>query len=109
MHFDVCLYFDVCSVINIFSSLQKTTFDGYTTFDSYILLLAAIYHIRWLYITFDGYILLSALRYCKFAGIQVYLAIPFLCRLNTRLDFNINLLAVFCKARVSPVNFNLPF
>ena len=86
----------------------------YTTFDGYILLLTAIYHIRRLYITFDGYILLLALRCCNFARIRVFPAICFLCGLNTRLGFNINLLAliqpsVFCNSMVSPVNFNLPF
>ena len=86
----------------------------YTTFDGYILLLTAIYHIRRLYITFDGYILLLALRYCDFARIQVFPAISFLCGLNTRLEFNINLSALihfsfFCNSAVSPVNFNLPF
>ena len=84
----------------------------YTTFDGYILLLTAIYHIRRLYITFDGYILLLALRYCDFARIQVFPAISFLCELNTRLEFNINLLALiqfsfFCNSMVSPVNFSL--
>ena len=86
----------------------------YTTFDGYILLLAAICHIRRLYITFDGYILLLALLYCNFARIQVFPAISFLCGLNTRLEFNINLLALiqfsfFCNSMVSPVNFNSPF
>ena len=86
----------------------------YTTFNGYILLLAAIYHIRRLYITFDGYILLLALRYCDFTRIQVFPAISFLCELNTRLEFNINLLALiqfsfFCNSMVSPVNFSLPF
>ena len=86
----------------------------YTTSDGYILLLMAIYHIWRLCITFDGYILLLALRYCNFARIQVFLAISFLCGLNTRLEFNINLLALiqfnfFCNSMVSPVNFNLPF
>ena len=66
----------------------------YTTFDGYILLLTAIYHIRRLYITFDGYILLLALRYCDFARIEVFPAISFLCELNTRLELNINLLAL---------------
>ena len=86
----------------------------YTTFDGYILLLTAIYHIRRLYITFDGYILLLALRYCDFARIQVFPAISFPCEWNTRLEFNINLLALiqfsfFCNSMVSPVNFSLPF
>ena len=86
----------------------------YTTFDGYILLLAAICHIRRLYITFDGYMLLLALLYCNFARIQVFPAIPFLCGLNTRLEFNINLLALiqftfFCNSMVASVNFNLPF
>ena len=86
----------------------------YTTFDDYILLLTAIYHIRRLYITFDGYILLLALRYWGFARIQVFHAISFLCGLNARLEFNINLLALiqfsfFCNSMVSPVNFSLPF
>ena len=85
-----------------------------TTFDGYILLLTAIYHIRWLYITFDGYILFLALCYCDFGRIQVFPAIFFLCGLNTRLEFNINLLALiqfsfFCNSMVSPVNFSLPF
>ena len=86
----------------------------YTTFDGYILLLTAIYHIRRLYNTFDGYILLLALSYCNFARIQVFPAICFLCGLNTRLEFNINLLALiqfsfFCNSMVSPVKFNLLF
>ena len=86
----------------------------YTTFDGYILLLTAIYHIRRLYITFDGYILLLALRYCDFARIQVFPAISFPCEWNTRLEFNINLLALiqfsfFCNSMVSPVKFNLLF
>ena len=85
-----------------------------TTFDSYILLLTAIYHIRRLYITFDGCILLLPLRYCDFAKIQVFPTISFLCELNTRLELNINLLALiqfsfFCNSMVSPVNFSLPF
>ena len=97
-----------------------TTFDGYILllaaiyYDGYILLLTAIYHIRWIYITFDGYILLLASRYYNFARIQVFPAISFLFGLNTRLEFNINLLALiqfnfFCSSMVSPVNFNLPF
>ena len=86
----------------------------YTTFNGYILLLTAIYHIRRLYITFDSYILRLALRYCSFARIHVFPAISFLCGLNTRLEFNINLLALiqfsfFCNSVVSPVNFNLHF
>ena len=86
----------------------------YTTFDGHILLLAAISHIWRLCITFDGYIQLLALRYCNFARIQVFPAISFLCGLNTRLEFNINLSALiqfsfFCNSVVSPVNFNLPF
>ena len=85
-----------------------------TTFDGYILLLAAICHIRRLYITFDGYMLLLALPYRDFARIQVFAAIFFLCVLNTRLEFNINLLSLiqfsfFCNSVVSPVNFSLPF
>ena len=86
----------------------------YTTFDGYILLLTVICYIRQLYITFDGFILLLALPYCDFARIQVFSAISFICRLNTRLEFNINLLALiqfcfFCSLMDSPVNFNLPF
>ena len=86
----------------------------YTTFDGYILLLTAIYPIRRLYITFDGHMLLLASRFCKFARIQVFPAISFLCELNTRLEFNINLLALiqfsfFCNSMVSPVNFSLLF
>ena len=85
-----------------------------TIFDGYILLLTAIYHIRRLYIIFDGYILLLALRYGDFARIQIFPAISFLCELNTRLEFNINLLAwtqfsFFCNSMVSPVNFSSPF
>ena len=85
-----------------------------TTFDSYILLLTAIYHIRRLHITFEGCILLLALRYCDFAKTQVFPTISFLCELNTRLEFNINLLALiqfsfFCNSMVSPVNFSLHF
>ena len=79
-----------------------------------MLLLTAIYDIRRLYITFDGYILLEALPYCDFARIQVFSAISFICGLNTRLEFNVNLLALiqfrfFCRSVVSPVNFSLPF
>ena len=86
----------------------------YTTFDGYILLLTAIYYIRWLYITFGSYILLLALLYCDFARMLVFPAISFICGLNTRLEFNINLLALiqfyfFCSSVVSHVNFNLPF
>ena len=66
----------------------------YTTFDGYTLLLTAIYHIRRLYITFAGYILLLALQDLDFARIQVFPAISFPCELNTRLEFNINLLAL---------------
>ena len=86
----------------------------YTTFDGYILLLAVIYYyFRRLYITFNGYILLLALCYCDFARIQVFPTISFLCELNTRLEFNINLLALiqfsfFCNSMVYPVNFSLP-
>ena len=86
----------------------------YTTFDGYTLLLTAIYHIRRLYITFAGYILLLALQDLDFARIQAFSAISFLCELNTRLEFNINLLALiqfsfFCNSMVSPVKFNLLF
>ena len=85
-----------------------------TTFDGYILLLTAIYHIRRLYITFDGSVLLLGLRYCDFARIQVFPAISLLCELNTRLEFNINLLSLiqfsfFCNSMVSSVNFSLSF
>ena len=87
---------------------------SYTTFDSYILLLTAIYHIRRLHITFDGCILLLALRYCDFARILIFHVLSFLCKSNSRLKFNINLLALiqfsfFCNSMVSPVNFSLPF
>ena len=98
----------------------------YNTFGGYILLLTAIYYferlyttfddyyIRRLYITFDGYILLLSLPYCDFARIQVFPSISFICVLNTRLEFNITLLALiqfcfFCSSTVSPVNFNLLF
>ena len=79
-----------------------------------MLLLTAIYYIRRLYITFDGCILHLALRYCDFPRIQVFPAISFLCELNTRLEFNINLFALiqfsfFCNSMVSPVNFSLLF
>ena len=93
-----------------------TTFGGYLLLSTAIniLLLTAIYHIGKLYITFDGYILLLVLRYCDFARIQVFPAISFLYGLNTRLEFNINLLALiqssfFCNSIVSPVKFNLLF
>ena len=114
------------TTINYFWRLY-TTFSGhillskamyyfwrsYTTFAGYILLLTAIYYIRRLYITFDGYILLLALRYCDLPRIQIFPAISFLCELNTRLEFDINLLALiqfsfFCNLMVSPVNFSLP-
>ena len=86
----------------------------YTTFGGDIRLLTAIYHIRRLYITFDGYILLLALRYCGFTRIEVFHAISFLCGLNARLEFNINLLALiqfsfFCNPIVFPANSNLSF
>ena len=79
----------------------------FTTFDDYILLLRTIYHIRQLCITFDDYILLLALRYCDFARIPVFPAIFFLCGLNARLEFSINLLPLiqfsfFCNSMVSP-------
>ena len=88
--------------------------QSYTIFCGYILLSTAIYHNLQLYITFGGYILLLVLRYCDFARIQVFPAISFLYRLNTRLEFNINLLALiqfsfFCNSIVSPVKFNLLF
>ena len=80
---------------------------SYTTFDGYILLLAAIYYFRRLYTTFDGYIPHStAIYYFRrlyttfsftllyFARIQVFPEISFLCELNARLEFNINLLAL---------------
>ena len=87
---------------------------SYTTLDGYIPLLTATYHIRRLYITFDGYMLLLALPYRDFARIQVFAAIFFLCVLNTRLEFNINLLSLiqfsfFYNSMVSPVNISLPF
>ena len=80
-----------------------------------MLLLTAKYYIRRLYITFDVYILLLALPYCDFVRIQVFPAISFICGLNTRLEFNSNLLALiqffffFCSSVVSHVNFNLSF
>ena len=93
-----------------------------TTFDGCDILLSTTICYFWrlyttflrLYITFNGYILHLALRYCDFPRIQVFPAISFLCELNTRLEFNINLLALiqfsfFCNSMVSPVNFNLPF
>ena len=88
--------------------------QSYTIFCGYILLSTAIYHNLQLYITFGGYILLLVLRYYDFARIQVLPAISFLYRLNTRLEFNINLLALiqfsfFCNSMISPLNFNLPF
>ena len=120
-------YKHVLTNINYFWRLY-TTFEGhillsaaiyyfwrlYTTFHGYILLLTAIYHIRRLYVTFDGYILLLASRYCDFARIQAFPAISFPCELNTRLEFNINLLALIqfsflCNSMVSPVTFSLPF
>ena len=91
----------------LLSTAKYYFWRAYTTFNGYILLLTAIYHIRRLYITFDGYILLLTL-------LLVFPAIPFLFGLNTRLEFNINLLALiqfsfFCNSMVSPVNFSLPF
>ena len=115
------------TIINYFWRLY-TTFGGhillstaiyyfwspYTTSDGYVLLLTAIYYIRRLYVTFDSFILLLALPYCDFARIQVFPAISFIFRLNTRLEFNVNLLALiqFCffySSMESPVSFNLPF
>ena len=64
----------------------------YTTFNGCMLLLTAIYYIRRLYITFDGYTLLLSLPSRDFARIQVFPAISFICVLNTRLEFIINLL-----------------
>ena len=85
-----------------------------TTFSGHILLSTTIYHVRRLCITFGGYIPLLAFRYYHFPRIQAFPAISFLCGLNTRLDFNIDLLSLiqfsfFCNSIVSLVNFNLPF
>ena len=102
----------VCSVklqtffdhYKLLSTAMYYFWHPYTTFDGYRLLLTAIYDIWRLYITFDSYILLL-----------LYLpTISFLCGLNTRLEFNINLLALmqfgfFCHSMVSPLTFNLPF
>ena len=121
-----------CSVINIFWSLW-TTFDGYillsaaiyyfrcpyATSVDLILLSTAIYHFWRLYTTFEDYILLSTViyyfqLYVTVTYCTVFPAICFLCGLNTRLEFNINLLALiqfsfFCNSMVSPVKFNLLF
>ena len=98
-----------------------------TLFDHYKLLLTAIYYFRRRYTTFDCYISHStAIYYFRrlyttfsftllyFARIQVFPEISFLCELNARLEFNINLLALiqfsfFCNSMVSPVKFNLLF
>ena len=66
----------------------------YTTLDGCILLSAAIYYFRRLYITFDGYILLLALPDCDFVRIQDFITISRTYGLKARLDFNINLLAL---------------
>ena len=95
----------------------------YTTFNGSILLLAAIYYSWRLYTTVDGYIPhWTAIYYFRrlyttfsfMLMISQFPAISFLCGLNTRLEFNINLLALilfsfFYNSVVSPVNFNLPF
>ena len=106
----------------------------YTFFGCHILLstaihyiLAAIYYFRGLYTTFDGYIPHSTAIYyfrrlCTTFSFTLlwfrknpYLSCnSFLCGLYTRLEFNINWLALiqfsfFCNSMISPVNFNLPF
>ena len=84
----------------------------YTTCGGYILLLTAIYYFRQLYITFDSYIL--ALPDCDFVRIQDFITISHTFGLKSRLDFNINLLALiqfffFSSSMVSSTNFNVPF
>ena len=78
----------------------------YTLLDGYILLSAAIYYFWRVYTTFDGYILLLALPDCDFVRIQDFPAISRICGLKTRLEFNINLLALiqFCFFCSSMVN-----
>ena len=78
----------------------------YTTYRGYILLWAALCYFGRLYITFDGYILLLALPDCDFVRIQDFPAISRICGLKTRLEFNINLLALiqFCFFCSSVVN-----
>ena len=103
----VCGYKHFLITINYFWRL-------YTTLGGHILLSTAIYSFRRLYIPFDGNVLLLALSYCNFVRFQVFPAICFLCGLNTRLEFNINLSALiqfsfFCNSMASLVNFNLPF
>ena len=99
----------------------------YTTFVDHILHSTSIYYFCWPYTTFDGYILFLTARYyfrrlCTtftikllgFCKIQIFATISFICLLNSRLEFNINLLALiqfcfFCSSMVSSLNFNLPF
>ena len=73
----------------------------------------AIYYFRRLSITF-GCILLLALPDCDFVRIQDFITISHTYGLKTRLDFNINLLALiqlcfFCSSMVSSIDFNVPF
>ena len=99
-------------MITYFLTTIKYFWWLYTTFGAHVLFSTAIYYFWWLYTTFDddG----SAIPYCDFARIQVFPVIYFTCGLNTRLEFNINLLALiqfcfFCSLILSHVNFNLPF
>ena len=103
------------TTINYFRQLY-TIYGGHKeyTLDGYVLLTAAIYYFRRLYITFDGYILLLALPDCDFVKIQDFITIFRTYGLKARLDFNINLLALmqFCyffSSVVSSINFNIPF
>ena len=76
-----------------------------TFFDRYKLLSAATYYFRQLYTTFGGYILLSTAIYYfqryilllpdwDFIRIQDFPAIPYICGLKARLEFNITLLTL---------------
>ena len=76
----------------------------------------AIYYFRRLYATLNGYILLLALlvKIRLFVKIQDFLAIYRTYELTTRMEFNINLLAViqfclFCNSVVSSVIFSVRF
>ena len=74
----------------------------------------AICYFRRLYATLNGYILLLALPDSDFVKIQDFLAIYRTYELTTRMEFDINLLAViqfclFCNSMVSSVIFSAPF
>ena len=78
-------------------------------FDCYILL-----SIRWLCTTSNGYILLLASVNCDFVRNQEFPAIPRICGLKARLEFNISLLTLirfwfFRSLMITSINFDWSF